>query len=98
MADVDGSVLLVSSDFPSVTYPSRSRRSEGHPGRTVDDRAEENLTESLIDAIDDSAEVMFQRRAVRDWHRRRRRSGRDHAHRGRARVVVDPPSSPAPDR
>ena len=40
VADIDGSVLLVSSDFPSVTYPWLvAAQRHGTDVRTVDDRA-----------------------------------------------------------
>jgi len=59
VSEIEGSVLLVSSDFPSVTYPwltAAQRRATAI--KTVDDRADENLTESLIDAIDESTKVV----------------------------------------
>ena len=52
---IDGSVLLVSSDFPSVTYPWLGAAPRlGTTIRTVEYHADENLTESLIGALDDS--------------------------------------------
>jgi cysteine desulfurase / selenocysteine lyase len=59
IAQSEGSVLLVSSDFPSVTYPWLvAVQRHGTAIKTVDDRADENLTESLIDAIDESTKVV----------------------------------------
>ena len=59
VAEIEGSVVLVSSDFPSVTYPWLvAAQRHGTAIKTVDDRADENLTESLIDAIDESTKVV----------------------------------------
>ena len=56
---IGGSVVLVSSDFPSVTYPwLLAARRDGTTIRAVDDRGGENLTERLIDAIDRSTTVV----------------------------------------
>ncbi len=59
VSEIEGSVLLVSSDFPSVTYPwLTAAQRHATAIKTVDDRADENLTESLIDAIDESTKVV----------------------------------------
>ena len=59
VSEIEGSVLLVSSDFPSVTYPwLAAAQRHGTAIKTVDDRADENLTESLIEAIDESTKVV----------------------------------------
>jgi cysteine desulfurase/selenocysteine lyase len=54
-----GTVLLVGSDFPSVTYPwlAAAQRREISL-RFVDDRADGDLTEDLIDAIDPTTMVV----------------------------------------
>ena len=54
-----GTVLLVGSDFPSVTYPwlaAAERR--GISLRFVDDRADRDLTQDLVDAIDATTMVV----------------------------------------
>ena len=91
VADIEGSVLLVSSDFPSVTYPWLvAAQRHGTAIRTVDDRADENLTESLIDAIDDSTKVVcFSAVQYATGTRVDVGAVADHAHRVGARVVVD---------
>ena len=91
VADIDGSVLLVSSDFPSVTYPWLvAAQRHGIAVRTVDDRAEENLTETLIDAIDDSTKVVcFSAVLYATGTQVDVGAVTDHAHRVGARVVVD---------
>ena len=91
VAGIDGSVLLVSSDFPSVTYPWLvAAQRHGTPIRTVDDRADENLTESLIDAIDDSTKVVcFSAVQYATGTHVDVGAVADHAHRAGARVVVD---------
>ncbi len=59
VSEIEGSVLLVSSDFPSVTYPwLLAAQRHGTAIKTVDDRADDNLTDSLIDAIDESTKVV----------------------------------------
>ena len=59
VSEIEGSVLLVSSDFPSVTYPwLAAAQRHGTAIKTVDDRADSNLTHSLIDAIDESTKVV----------------------------------------
>ena len=52
---IDASVVLVSSDFPSVSYPwlLAAQRSPTHIA-TVDDRPGEDLTACLVDAIDET--------------------------------------------
>src|SRR3972149_2066914 len=54
-----GTVLLVGSDFPSVTYPwlaAAERR--GIQLRFVDDRAHRDLTQDLVDALDPTVTVV----------------------------------------
>jgi selenocysteine lyase/cysteine desulfurase len=54
-----GTVVLVSTDFPSVTYPwlaAAERR--GIELRFVEDRADRDLTQDLVDAIDPSTSVV----------------------------------------
>ena len=59
VSEIEGSVLLVSSDFPSVTYPWLvAAQRHGTAIKTVDDRADRNLTDSLIDAVDASTKVV----------------------------------------
>ena len=59
VSEIEGSVLLVSSDFPSVTYPwLAAAQRHGTAIKTVDDLADSNLTHSLIDAIDESIKVV----------------------------------------
>ena len=91
VADIDGSVLLVSSDFPSVTYPWLVEAQRlGTTVTTVDDRADENLTEGLIDAIDDSTKVVcFSAVQYATGTHVDVGAVADHAHRIGARVVVD---------
>jgi selenocysteine lyase/cysteine desulfurase len=55
----DGTVLLVGSDFPSVTYPwlaAAERR--GTRLRFVEDRADRDLTADLVEAIDPATTVV----------------------------------------
>jgi len=54
-----GTVLLVGSDFPSVTYPwlAAAERRE-IPLRFVDDQADRDLTQVLVDAIDPATAVV----------------------------------------
>ena len=84
-------VLLVSSDFPSVTYPWLvEAQRHGTTVTTVDDRAGENLTESLIDAIDDSTKVVcFGAVQYATGTQVDVGAVAEHAHRTGARVVVD---------
>ncbi len=56
---IDGSVVLVSSDFPSVTYPwlaERERR--GTPIAWVEDMPNADLTEELVRTIDRSTKAV----------------------------------------
>jgi cysteine desulfurase / selenocysteine lyase len=87
----DGSVLVVSTDFPSVTYPWLvAARRHGTTVRTVHDRADEDLTETLIDAIDESTKaVCFSAVQYATGTRVDVRAVTDAAHRFDARVVVD---------
>ena len=54
-----GTVVLVSTDFPSVTYPwlAAAQRREIEL-RFVEDRADRDLTHDLVDAIDPSTSVV----------------------------------------
>ena len=54
-----GTVLLVGSDFPSVTYPwlAAARRREIQL-RFIEDRADGDLTQDLVDAIDAATAVV----------------------------------------
>jgi cysteine desulfurase / selenocysteine lyase len=86
-----GTVLLVGSDFPSVTYPwlAASERG-GNSLRFIDDRADRDLTEDLIEAIDPgTAVVAFG--VVQYATGTRVDAGRvaERAHEVGARVVVD---------
>jgi selenocysteine lyase/cysteine desulfurase len=59
LGSVGGSVVLISSDFPSVTYPwlaERERR--GTPILWVDDTPDADLTEGLVRAIDASTKAV----------------------------------------
>lgn len=59
LSDPDGEVILVPSDFPSVTYPWLAARDRsGMRIRWVPDVAAENLTQSLIDAVDERTTVV----------------------------------------
>ena len=54
-----GTILLVGSDFPSVTYPwlaAAERR--GISLRFIDDRADRDLTQDLVDAVDPATVVV----------------------------------------
>ena len=54
-----GTILLVGSDFPSVTYPwlaAAERR--GMSLRFIDDRADRDLTQDLVDAVDPATVVV----------------------------------------
>ena len=54
-----GTVVLVGSDFPSVTYPWLAAADRGGISlRFVDDRAEGDLTQDLADAIDPTTVVV----------------------------------------
>jgi len=54
-----GTVVLVSTDFPSVTYPwlAAAQRQEIEL-RFVEDRADRDLTDDLVDAIDPTTSVV----------------------------------------
>jgi len=59
LGSLDGSVVLVSSDFPSVTYPWLAERERlGTPIAWVDDRPETDLTEELVRAIGESTKAV----------------------------------------
>lgn len=86
-----GTVVLVSSDFPSVTYPWLVL-AERHPIalRFVDDRGDRDLTEALMDAIDRDtvvvsfSAVQYATGSVIDTEQVVR-----HAHEAGARVIAD---------
>jgi cysteine desulfurase / selenocysteine lyase len=88
---IDASVVLVSSDFPSVSYPwlLAAQRSPTHIA-TVDDRRGEDLTACLVDAIDDTTTaVCFS--AIQYGRTRtaaRRSSDRDDGHANQQRAPV----------
>ncbi len=86
-----GTVLLVGSDFPSVTYPwlaAAERR--GISLRFIDDRADRDLTQDLVEAVD-PATVVVAFSVVQYATGTRVDAGRvaDRAHEVGARVVVD---------
>lgn len=86
-----GTVLLVGSDFPSVTYPwlaAAERR--GISLRFVDDRADRDLTQDLVEAIDPTT-VVVGFSVVQYATGTRVDAGRvaERAHEVGARVVVD---------
>ena len=91
LAPSRGSVLLVASDFPSVTYPwlaaaERQRLSL----RFVEDRPDRNLGQDLIDAIDPTTVVVaFSVVQYATGTLIDARSVADRAHEVGARVVVD---------
>lgn len=59
LTDPDGEVVLVRSDFPSVTYPwLAAQQRSGMRIHWVTDAADKNLTESLVDAIDERTTVV----------------------------------------
>ncbi len=86
-----GTVLLVGSDFPSVTYPwlaAAERR--GISLRFIDDRADRDLTQDLVDAIDPAtAVVAFSVVQYATGTRVDARRVAERAHEVGARVVVD---------
>lgn len=54
-----GTVLAVSSDFPAITRPwLRQAALRGYSIRFVDDNPEQDLTEALVDAVDESTAVV----------------------------------------
>ena len=86
-----GTVLLVGSDFPSVTYPwlaAAERR--GISLRFIDDRPDRDLTQDLVDAID-PATVVVAFSVIQYATGTRVDAGRvaERAHEVSARVVVD---------
>ena len=86
-----GTVLLVGSDFPSVTYPWLAAAQRG--GITlqfIDDRAERDLTQDLVEAIDPGT-VVVAFSVVQFATGTRVDAGRvaERAHEVGARVVVD---------
>jgi selenocysteine lyase/cysteine desulfurase len=86
-----GTVLLVESDFPSVTYPwlaAAERR--GISLRFIADRADRDLTQDLVEAVD-PATVVVAFSVVQYATGTRVDVGRvaDRAHQVGARVVVD---------
>ena len=86
-----GTVLLVGSDFPSVTYPwlaAAERR--GISLRFVEDRTDRDLTQDLVDAIDPTT-VVVAFSAVQYATGTRIDAGRvaERAHEVGASVVVD---------
>ena len=59
LSDPDGEVVLVPSDFPSVTYPwLAARERSGMRIRWVPDDATTDLTESIVDAISERTTVV----------------------------------------
>ena len=86
-----GTVLLVGSDFPSVTYPWLAAAQRGGISvRFIEDRADRDLTQDLVEAIDPgTAVVAFG--VVQYATGTRVDAGRvaERAHQVDARVVVD---------
>jgi cysteine desulfurase / selenocysteine lyase len=86
-----GTVVLVTSDFPSVTYPwlvAAQRR--GISLRFVEDRPGRNLTQDLVDAIDPTTVVVaFSVVQYASGTRVDVRQVAERAHEIGARVVVD---------
>ena len=86
-----GTVLLVGSDFPSVTYPWLAvAERRGIAVRFIEDRADRDLTQDLVDAVDPAtAVVAFS--VVQYGTGTRVDAGRvsERAHEVGARVVVD---------
>lgn len=86
-----GTVLLVGSDFPSVTYPwlaAAERR--GISLRFIADRADRDLTQDLVDAVDRSTVVVaFGVVQYATGTRVDARRVAERAHEVGARVVVD---------
>jgi selenocysteine lyase/cysteine desulfurase len=86
-----GTVLLVGSDFPSITYPwlaAAERR--GISLRLVDDQADRDLTQDLVDAVDPTtAVVAFGVVQYATGTRVDARRVAERAHEVGARVVVD---------
>jgi cysteine desulfurase/selenocysteine lyase len=87
----DASVVLVSSDFPSVSYPwlLAARRSATRI-TAVHDRPDEDLTTSLVDAIDETTTaVCFSAVQYATGTQVDVRTVADRAHAFGARVIVD---------
>ena len=80
-----GTVRLVGSDFPSVTYPwLAAAQRRGMSLRFVEDRADRDLTQDLVDAVDPGdGRRGLQRGPVRDGHPGRRHAAGGAAARGR---------------
>ena len=91
LAPSRGDVLLVASDFPSVTYPwLAAAERHGIPLRFVEDRPGRNLGQDLVDAIDPAtAVVVFSVVQYATGTRIDARSVADRAREVGARVVVD---------
>ena len=87
----DGTVVLVGSDFPSVTYPWLAAAERGGISlRFVDDRADRDLTRDLVEAIDPATVVVaFGVVQYATGTRVDVRPVADRAHEVGARVVVD---------
>ena len=86
-----GTVLLVGSDFPSVTYPWLAAAERGGISlRFIDDRGDRDLTQDLVEAID-PATVVVAFSVVQYATGTRVDAGRvaERAHEVGARVVVD---------
>ena len=86
-----GTVLLVASDFPSVTYPWLAAAQRGGISvRFIEDRADRDLTQDLVEAIDPATAVVAFG-VVQYATGTRVDAGRvaERAHQVDARVVVD---------
>ena len=86
-----GNVLLVGSDFPSVTYPWLAAAERGRVSvRFIEDRADRDLTQDLVEAIDPATAVVAFG-VVQYATGTRVDAGRvaERAHQVDARVVVD---------
>jgi cysteine desulfurase/selenocysteine lyase len=86
-----GTVLLVASDFPSVTYPWLAAAERGGISvRFIEDRADRDLTQDLVEAIDPATAVVAFG-VVQYATGTRVDAGRvaERAHQVDARVVVD---------
>jgi cysteine desulfurase / selenocysteine lyase len=84
-------VLLVGSDFPSVTYPWLAAAERGEISlRFVEDRADRDLTQDLVEAIDPTTVVVgFSVVQYATGSRVDARRVAERAHEVGARVVVD---------
>src|SRR5437660_3798020 len=59
LASADGEVVLVSTDFPSITYPWLAAQNRlGMSIRWVEDRPDSDLTTALIDAMSEVTSVV----------------------------------------